>query len=198
MTEDSDARLFVTRYSPVAVALHWLIALMVLCNIALAWTGDAVPRAEAGRIFGWHMSTGILILLLSLLRLAWRLAHPVPPLPAGMPRWEQLSARTVHWGFYLIMIGMPLTGWIMTSGPRAKGAIMIYGLVPWPLVPFVHSAQGGAADFWAGVGESHGVLAFLAYALIVLHLGAALKHQVIDRDTVLARMTPFLGRRRAN
>jgi cytochrome b561 len=186
----------VTRYSTVAVVLHWLIALLLLGNIAIAWTAEYLPRAEAGRIMGWHMSDGILILLLSLLRLGWRLIHPVPPFPAGLPQWEKTSARLVHWGFYVIMIGMPLTGWIMTSGPRAKGAIMIYGLIPWPLLPFVHHAQGEVARLWHALGETHGVLAYFAYALIVLHVGAALKHQFVDRDVLMARMAPFLGRRR--
>src|SRR5689334_4727830 len=115
----------VTRYSTVAVVLHWLIALMILTNIALAWSAEDLSRAAATRVMTVHMSTGIMVLLLSLLRLGWRLMHPIPPYPAGLPRWERLSARAVHWGFYVIMIGMPLTGWIMTSGPRAKAGVMI-------------------------------------------------------------------------
>lgn len=189
-------RAVVTRYSTVAVALHWLIALMILTNISLAWSADYLPRATAGRVIAAHMSTGILILLLSLVRVGWRLMHPIPPYPAGLPRWERTSARLVHAGFYLIMIGMPLTGWIMTSSPRAKHAITIYGLVPWPFLPFVHQAQDGAAKLWHAIGETHGVLAYLAYALIVLHVAAALKHQFIDRDVIMARMAPLLARRR--
>ena len=186
----------VTRYSTGVVVLHWLIALMILSNIALAWSAEYLSRAEAGKVMAVHMSTGILVLLLSLLRLGWRLLHPIPPYPAGLPQWEKTSARLVHWGFYVIMIGMPLTGWIMTSGPRAKAAITIYGLVHWPYLPFVHHAQGEAAKLWHTIGETHGVLAYLAYALIVLHVGAALKHQFIDRDVIMARMAPIFGGRR--
>jgi cytochrome b561 len=182
----------ITSYSTVAVTMHWLIALLLISNIALAWSTDYLSRPQAGMIMGWHKSTGILILLLSLIRLGWRLAHPAPPYPAGLPRWEEVMARLTHWGFYVIMIGMPITGWIMTSGARAKAPFSWYGLFPWPMLGFVHASQGTAAQVWHAVGESHGLLAKLAYVLIVLHVGAALKHQFVDRDVIMARMAPFL------
>jgi cytochrome b561 len=186
----------VTYYSTVAVVLHWLIALLLISNIAFAWSRGFVARPEAGMIMGWHKSTGIMILLLSLVRLGWRIAHPAPPYPAGLPRWEQVMARLTHWGFYVIMIGMPLTGWIMISSPRAKGPFSFYGLADWPMLGFVHTSQGTATQIWHAIGETHGVLALIAYALIVLHVGAALKHQFIDRDVIMARMAPFLRPRR--
>ena len=92
------------------------------------------------------------------------------------------------------MIGMPLTGWIMTSGPRAHGALSLYGLVPWPLLGFVHTAHGAAGAIWHSVGEAHGFLAWLAYLLIILHIGGALKHQFLDRDIIMARMLPQMRR----
>lgn len=91
------------------------------------------------------------------------------------------------------MITMPLTGWIMTSGPRTHGLLMIYGLVPWPMLGFVHRAKGTAAAIWHTIGEAHGLLAWFAYLLIVLHVAGAVKHQILDRDVVMARMLP--GRR---
>lgn len=188
-------RTVVTHYSSVAVLLHWLIAVLLLTNIVLAWAHDELSRAQSAVAIGIHMSTGILILLLSLVRLAWRLLHPAPPYPAGLPRWEKSLARLVHWGFYLIMIGMPLTGWIMTSGPRARGPLVLYGLVPWPRLAFVHGAHGAVAATWHSIGEAHGLLAWLAYGLIVLHVLAALKHQFVDRDVIMARMVPFLPSR---
>ncbi len=190
----ADGRRVVTYYSTVAVTLHWLIAVMILSNIVLAWLHEDVSSATSARLMLWHKSTGILVLLLSLMRLAWRVAYPAPPYPAGLPAWERTSSRIVHWGFYVIMIGMPLTGWIMTSGPRTKAALMLYGVVPWPMLGFVHGAQGQAAAVWHAVGETHGVLAYLAYLLIVLHVGAALKHQFLDRDVIMARMMPWMRR----
>ena len=184
----------VTYYSSVAVALHWLIAVLILTNILLAWVHDDLARDMSARLMLWHKSTGILVLLLSLVRLAWRVIRPAPPYPAGLPRWERLSSRAVHWGFYLFMIGMPLTGWIMTSGSRAKTTLALYGIIPWPMLGFVHVAQGRPAVIWHAIGETHGLLAYLAYALIVLHVGAGLKHQFMDRDVVMARMLPLVRR----
>lgn len=180
----------ITRYSTVAVMLHWLIAALLVTNIALAWSRIFMTRDQIGVVMGLHKSTGILVLLLSLLRLAWRLAHPAPPYPAGLPLWERALARATQLGFYGIMIGMPLTGWIMTSGPRAHGPLILYGLVPWPLIGFVHGAQGRAGDIWHALGEAHGLLAWFAYLLIVLHVAGALKHQFLDKDIIMARMLP--------
>jgi cytochrome b561 len=182
----------VTYYSRVAVVLHWMIALLILTNIVLAWVHDDVARETSARLMLWHKSTGTLVLLLSFVRLGWRVVHPAPPYPAGLPRWERISSRIVHWGFYVIMIGMPLTGWVMTSGPKAKAALLLYGVVPWPMLGFVHDAHGQAAAVWHTVGETHSLLAYLAYALIVLHVGAASKHQFYDRDVIMARMLPFI------
>lgn len=191
---ERDGARVVTRYSRVAVTLHWLIALLLIANIALAWSRGLLTQQQTGAVMALHKSTGILILLLSLVRLGWRLAHPAPPYPAGLPRWEKALAHVTQWGFYLIMISMPLTGWIMTSGPRAHGPLSIYGLVPWPLLGFVHNAQGAAGVAWKNIGEAHGVLAWLAYLLILLHIGGALKHQFIDRDVIMARMLPYWKR----
>lgn len=82
-------RRVVTHYSRVAVALHWLIALLLLANIALAWSRVLLAREQIGAVMGLHESTGILVLLLSLVRIGWRLAHPAPPYPAGLPSWEK-------------------------------------------------------------------------------------------------------------
>lgn len=194
VSRDSGGNTVVTYYSGVAVTLHWLIALMILSNILLAWIHDEVGRDTSAMLMLWHKSTGILVLLLSLIRVAWRVAHPAPPYPAGLPKWEQLSSRIVHWGFYLIMIAMPVTGWIMTSGPKAKTGLTLYGIVPWPMLGFVHTAQGQTATIWHAIGETHGLLAYLAYVLIVLHVAAALKHQFVDRDVIMARMLPMVRR----
>ena len=184
----------ITRYSTVAVVLHWLIAALLMTNIVLAWSRSVLTRDQVGTVMELHKSTGILVMLLSLLRLAWRLAHPAPPYPAGLPAWERALAHAAQWGFYAIMIAMPLTGWIMTSGPRAHGPLTLYGLIPWPLLGFVHEAQGRSGEIWHSVGEAHAVLAWLAYLLIVLHVGGALKHQFLDRDVIMARMLPSLRR----
>jgi hypothetical protein len=102
-----------------------------------------------------------------------------------------LAAAAVHWGFYVIMIGLPLTGWIMVSASNVASPIVLYGLVPWPAVPGLADLDPASKAMWHAFGQNgHGILALSAIVLIALHLGAAAKHQLLDRDTVLARMAP--------
>ncbi len=184
-----------TRYSMVAIVLHWLIALLILGNIVLAWTFQNIPQGLLEfKLIQLHKSVGVTVLLLSLLRLAWRLFNPPPPEPP-MPRWQSLAARAVHWGFYVIMIGMPLSGWLMVSASPLNIPTLLYGVIPWPHVAAIHSLSGDQRKVVDdAMGLTHEALAYIAYGLIALHVAAALKHQVFDRDNLLFRMAP-LGRR---
>ena len=183
------------RYDRVAMALHWLIAILLIGNILIAWYFKTLHGlAQIGPV-QWHKSIGITVLLLSLARLAWRLISPPPPLPASVAGWERRAALLVYGLFYLVMIAMPLTGWAMVSASQLIFIfpMRLYGVIPWPAIgPLTHlpAAQMKAAhDSFAA---AHGLLAKLAYALILLHVGAALRHQFIRRDTVVSRMVPFL------
>jgi cytochrome b561 len=184
-----------SRYSIIAIVLHWLIALLIFSNIGLAWTFQNIPQGLTEfRLIQLHKSIGITVLLLSLLRLAWRLFNPPPPQPP-MPRWQTLTSGAVHWGFYLIMIGLPLSGWIMVSASPLNIPTLLYGVVPWPHFPAVHAlTPGGRKALGGAMGLTHESLAYLAYGLIGLHVAGALKHQLYDRDNLLLRMAPFGGR----
>ena len=186
-----------SRYSWVAIILHWLIALAILANILIAWKFNTMkPGLAYFQIIQLHKSIGITVLLLSVLRLVWRLMNPPPPLPAHMPPWEKFAATAVHWGFYVVMIGMPLSGWVMVSTSKYNLPTLLYGKIPWPHIAPLHSLAPAAKDAWShGSQTTHGALAWLGYALIVLHVGAALKHLFIDRDDVVARMIPFLRKK---
>lgn len=185
-----------SRYSAVAISLHWLIALLILTNIVLAWTFQNIPQGLTSfKLIQLHKSVGITVLLLSLARLAWRLFNPPPPLPPTMKRWEIIASQVVHWGFYVIMLGMPLSGWVLVSASTHNLPTLLYGQIPWPHIGAVHALPLAARKVWAHwAGNGHGLLAWMAYALIALHVGAALKHTLIDRDSVIGRMIPFLSR----
>jgi cytochrome b561 len=181
-------------YSSVAISLHWLIAALILTNIGLAWYFGSLPHALRSPPTQLHKSIGITVLLLSLVRVGWRLTHAPPPLPASMPVWERWAAQTLHTAFYVFMIAMPLSGWAMVSAsPLIKvHPTVLYGIVAWPAFPYpgfdpdaLHAARNAA-------GLTHESLAFLAYAMIALHVGAALKHQFFQHDEVLGRMIPWL------
>jgi len=184
------------RYSVVSILLHWTIAVLIVTQIPLGWRmGDMEDGLAKFELFQLHKSVGLTILLLSLARLAWRLTHPAPPLPAHMARWEKLFARATHVGFYLVMIGMPLVGWAIVSASPYNIPTLLWDVVPWPHLPVLPDlapdAKKAVAETLAAV---HSKTAWLAIGLLALHVAGALKHHLLDRDTVLWRMLPLVPR----
>ena len=187
-------------YSSVAIGLHWLIAALMLTNIGLAWYFTQLHGEAEVAPLALHKSIGITVLLLTLIRIAWRLANKPPPLPDHMARWERWAARGTHYLFYILMLGMPLSGWAMVSAsPLIKvHPTVLYGVVPWPAFPYGHLDSDTLHGLRKLFQKTHNTLALVAYATIALHVAAALKHHLIDRDDVLTRMLPLLpGRRTA-
>lgn len=172
------------RYTRTAIALHWLAALLIVCNLALGITMVGLPFGpQKFRVYGWHKWVGITVFLLAALRLAWRWRHAAPP-PVPMPDWQRKAAHATHLTLYVLMLLIPLSGWVYSS---ATGVSVVYlGLVPLPdLVPKDKTLA-------AVLKAVHVTLNFTLLGLVIVHTGAALKHHVIDRDGVLARMVPFL------
>jgi cytochrome b561 len=169
------------RYSAVARWLHWLIALLIIWNVVSGIGHEALPRDQRAVVMGLHMSSGILILGLSVIRLLWRVTHRPPPLPGFMKPWQVGLAHATHWGFYALMIILPLSGWIMVSS--APFPIKWFGLVDLPKFGVTRE------DAITGIaGEGHEVLGFVMLAMVLLHIGAALWHQFSVRDNLMARM----------
>jgi cytochrome b561/polyisoprenoid-binding protein YceI len=181
-----------SRYSTVAIFLHWIIALAIVLQVSIAWRMGGRPTPESFALIQLHKSIGLTILLLSLIRLGWRLSNPPPPEPPGLARWELVLSKIVHWGFYVIMIGMPLTGWLMVSASRRSIPTLLYWTVRWPDIPGVAGLAPGAKKIAHAVGQNgHELLSYGIYLLFVLHVGGALKHQLFSRDEpVLGRMAP--------
>lgn len=193
------------RYTTVAIVLHWLIALAVLAMIPMGhWMSDAIKdpaqQQTAYRVFQIHKSLGFAILALTLVRLAWRLGHPVPALPSAMPGWERFAARATHAAFYALLLLLPLTGWLYVSSGWSVGydqplnvATSWFGLFTVPHLPGLADAAVEVKRITAfrAMG-AHELMAWGAVALIVLHIGAALKHQFIDKDAIVAGMVPLL------
>jgi cytochrome b561/polyisoprenoid-binding protein YceI len=179
-----------SRYTTVAIVLHWLIAAAILFQIILGWRMGDEPKGPATyAIFQLHKSIGITILLLSLARLAWRLFHRPPPHPVGQPRWETIASQVVHVAFYVIMIGLPVTGWIMVSASKLNIPTLLYGTVPWPHLPLLPELATEPKHLWYKAGQiSHDLLVKTTYLLLALHLGAVAKHQILDRDEVFGHM----------
>jgi cytochrome b561 len=181
------------RYTNVAVFLHWTMALLIIGMIGVGLTMGSYPIAYKFVAYNLHKSFGLTILALSFFRLYWRLTHRAPALPGGMRPWERLAAHASHFGFYLLMIGMPLSGWIMVSAD-AKFPTVFFSLfeVPQFPLPVAYDTKATHEQFeWL-----HYWLAMGTLGLLALHVGAALKHHFINRDTVLRRMLPLWVLRR--
>jgi len=194
MAETGTARRSPSGYSRVAIALHWIIAALIVGNVIGALTFDALLESAdpADKQLGYgliqlHKSVGLTVLILSLVRLTWRLLHGFPRLPEHMAGWEIVLARGTHVFFYAAMIGVPLLGWALVSASPANFPIDYFGLFEWPQLPLADSAA--LAD---GLSEAHETFAFATVAVLLLHVAGALKHHFLDRDDVLARMLPLV------
>ena len=176
------------RYSTVALALHWGIALLVLAQVILVITADATEGPAAGQYIGLHKAVGLSILMLTLVRIGWRIANPPPPLPADMPRWQSLAAKVTHVLFYVVLIGLPLGGWAASSAGGRD--ISWFGLFNWPLLPLPLDR-----DLAGTFMDMHRAGVKVLYALLFLHVAAAFKHGFAGRDNVLHRMIPFIPRK---
>ncbi len=167
------------RYSSVAILLHWLLALTVAFQLAL---GFAMPDGPSGfDEFQLHKSVGITILVLTLVRLAWRLTHrPPPPVERG---FGGFLAKAVHTGFYIFLIAMPLTGWAVVSTSRIEVPTILWGLFEWPHLPLSRGVHEAAE-------EAHELIAWLGVGLFLLHVAGVIRHQLLLKDGLLKRMAP--------
>jgi len=175
------------RYSLGAIVLHWAIAALIVLNFLLVWTSEDAPKPEHEALIANHKAVGLVILALSVLRLAWRAVHPSPPFAETLRAWEAALAKVVHSLFYLLLLAIPLTGWAMVSLGNGGEPVDIFGLFTVPGLPFAADRRQAGT-----VHEVHELFATLTLVLLALHVAAAIKHQFIDRDTTLARMVPWL------
>jgi cytochrome b561 len=185
-------------YSGVAITLHWLITALILTNIGLAWYFNTLKGPAEVAPLALHKSIGITVLLLTLVRIGWRLAVSPPPLPPQLRPWERWLANSTHLVFYILMLGLPLSGWAMVSAsPLIRvHPTVLYGVIPWPAMPFPGLDSDHLHAARKLFGFTHSTLAKIAYATIALHVAGVLKHLVIDRDDIVARMIPLLRARR--
>lgn len=184
------------RYTAVAIALHWIIAFAIIGQIAVGWLmGEMPPGADYFQVVQLHKSFGITILLLSVARIVWRLMNP-PPAEPPMPKWQAMLATATHILLYVLIIAMPLTGWIMASA-SSDAPTRYFDLVDIRL-PGIPALDAGTREgLEEGFEQIHSSLAWVMIGLLVLHVGGALKHQFIDKDGLLARMAPGLFGRTA-
>jgi cytochrome b561 len=187
------------RYSAVAILLHWLIAAgivaLIVIGLIMTQLGARLPQMEVFKLYQLHKSIGITVLLLGVLRLLWRLTHRPPPLPPEMPAAEKGAAHGLHWLLYLFMIGIPLVGWAVVSSSPFGLPTVLYGLVSWPDLPVLPGLANKAA-LSSALAWVHAYGAWSLIGLLVVHVGAGLRHHFIKRDAILGRMIPGVTGRR--
>lgn len=175
-----------TKYSGTAILIHWLMAILIFVAFGVGLYMADLPFSPFRlKLFNWHKWMGITILALAALRLLWRLTHPAPALPDTMPAWQKMASHSTHWLLYALFFAVPLIGWAYSS---AAGFPVVYlGLFPLP------DLVGKDKELAKVLVEAHELAAYGLAVVVFLHIAAAIKHAVIDKDGVMSRMIP--GRR---
>lgn len=175
------------RYSRTAISLHWLLALGLAGTFALGFYMHDLPLSpDKLKLYSWHKWAGISLLVLAVIRLGWRVTHPPPRLPSDMDALARMAAHTGHGLLYVLMLAIPLSGWLMSS---AQGFQTVwFGIVPLPNLVAKNAELSG----W--LKDAHVVLNYTLLAVVVGHVGAALQHHFIKKDTILKRMLPFANK----
>ena len=171
------------RYNRISMGLHWLIALLIFFNFSLGlYMADLPLSPYKLQRYSWHKWAGVTIFLLVVIRIFWRMSHK-PPAPVPMPRWQLLASELVHYALYVLMVIIPLSGWLMSS---AKGFQTVwFGVLPLPNLIDKNKELGDLLQ------EVHEYLNYGMLLLFGVHVAAALKHQFIEKDRLLSRMNPF-------
>lgn len=181
------------RYGGVAITLHWLIAAAIALNLCLGlYVAEILTDQDPGRqgLLQFHKSVGLTVLVLSLLRLGWRVANPIPPLPDTLTPSLKIVARATHYLLYFLMIAIPLTGWALVSSSPLGLPTSYFGLFHWPHIPFLADlTRVQKKPLHHEFFDLHMYLAFSAIALLALHVAGAFYHQR-QGDDVLRRMLP--------
>ena len=186
----------IARYSGIAMFLHWSIAILILLNVGLGlsaqynWIAPAMERP----VIDFHKSTGLLVLVLVVLRVIWRLIKTPPPLPVSYGSLEAFGAHAAHIALYIVALGLPLSGWAHDSAwsLSAQYPFHWYGLFTWPHIGFIQNLSPDTKELWhARLGTLHTWFGYSLYVLLAAHILGALKHQFIDREPELQRMLPF-------
>ena len=180
------------RYGIVAIFLHWLIAGIIFVQLWIGFWMEDLAKGSFQRFeaMQWHKSVGLTILILSVARLAWRLANPAPPAPAQLGPVEQRLAGAAHYGLYFLIIAVPLAGWATVSASPLGLPTMFYGVIDWPHISMLANATDKEAAEHL-MHEIHEALVFSLIGLFVLHILAALRHQYLLKDNVMARIWPW-------
>lgn len=179
------------RYTRVAMVLHWVVAVLIIGNVALGLAADSLPEDWIRSAVDTHKSIGMTVLGLAVLRLLWRVAHPPPPLPEGFSRLERLGAHAAHVALYVLIFALPVSGWIHDSAWSGAPThpFLLWGIVPHIRIGAIMALDAGTREqIHASFFALHVWFGYALYALLAAHVLGALKHQFWDGERELQRM----------
>lgn len=178
------------RYSRVAIWLHWILAALILVNLALGFLHEDFAKPVRSAMMGWHKSLGLTVIALTLVRILWRFSHRPPRFDPAMKRWEVAAARLVHGLFYFLLLAIPLSGWLIVSSGAKVNPTSFYWLFnvgPLPVTP--------GDDLHDFAEEAHELLGYAMLVLLALHIGGAIKHHLDGHRHLIGRMAPWASGR---
>lgn len=181
------------RYTAPAIIAHWAIAVVMIVNLLLGLIAEDLPDSQIRLAIDTHKSIGITVLCLVLLRILWRLSHRPPPFSEAIAYWERGLAHITHFGLYILMLWMPVTGWLHDSAWKAAPEIPMFwfGLFEWPRIAVVMARPDAEKEALHQLfGAMHAIGGYALIALVLLHVAGALKHQFLDHQPELRRMWP--------
>ena len=174
------------RYSMVAITLHWMMAVAILLMLASGLSFDTIEMDKSFKfqLYQWHKSLGVIVLWLVILRMIWRVIHAPPPLPGGISHFDAMASKIGHWGLYLFMFIMPLSGWTMVSSSSYGLPTIVFGLFEWPHLPYLHGNK--TVSGWAH--QTHEIIGYALLAFVFIHIAGVIKHYAMERINLLPRM----------
>lgn len=184
-----------TRFSLVAMLLHWSIAAFVLTNLALGAAFHIALPTQKPFLYQTHKSIGVVLLVLSLARLAWRLLNEPPPFPGYLTAWEKALTVLVERLFYGLLILTPIAGWLLSDTAKMRFPITAFGLVKWPAFPGIAGLDAaGRLALHEAAEQAHHLMAYAIVGLLLLHIAGAVRHQISHDRAFIGRMVPSFRR----
>jgi len=175
-----------TRYHSIAIILHWVMAIcfmLMLCS-GLVMTELELDKSFIFSLYQWHKSLGVLLLMAFFLRITIRLLFKPPALPKSFKALDMKAAKLGHWALYAAMIIMPISGWVIVSSSVYGLPTIVFNMFEWPHIPNIQGNLG----IGDAAGEVHEIVAYIFIMLIVVHIGAVIKHKIFDKENLLTRM----------
>lgn len=174
-------------YTRTAIFLHWLVALGLIATFSVGFYMQGLPLSpEKLKLYSWHKWAGISLLVLIIIRLAWRISNPAPELPSTMKPIEKLMAQSGHLVLYVLMLAIPISGWLMSSALGVQ--VVWFGVLPLPDLVNKNEVLG---EFLLNL---HIILNYTLLLAVLGHVAAAMQHHFIKKDNILKRMLPFTSK----